>query len=477
MKKRISRRQFISTSAATTAVLGAAAARGRQQAQALAGRFDAESRRRRLGALARRQAAAVAQGVTWGTPWPRGKQREAEELRAARRGPEAPAAAELAARLLARRFAQVDRACAAAGRRTGNGPFEVVAQPGAAKLAGQREREGNATARSKSTPASSCAACRAAARTSSTSITRGGREALRDGKLVLLRQDRAASSGDAQVRQENFESAHRESDRRAARPGARGRQARRQTFATARAHWLPFTLRLYFYAGSDALRVLHTIVFDGDESQDFIRGIGLRFSAPLTDALHDRHVRFAGEQDGVFGEAVRGLTGLRRDPGAAARKAQIDGVAAARHRARRQRTCCSTFRPSATGRCCSRTPTLSPSASAPPTATPGSTRRRAVAPAASGTSAARRAASPSAFAISGRAIRRSSTSAHAHENRGHGHDVGVGAGRAADGPALLSRRPGPGHVREAVSRAVSRSPTKTTSPASARRWASRAPAS
>ena len=59
--------------------------------------------------------------------------------------------------------------------------------------------------------------------------------------------------------------------------------------------WLPFTLRLYFYAGSDALRVLHTIVFDGDESQDFIRGIGLRFSAPLTDALHDRHVRFAGE--------------------------------------------------------------------------------------------------------------------------------------------------------------------------------------
>ncbi len=62
--------------------------------------------------------------------------------------------------------------------------------------------------------------------------------------------------------------------------------------------------------------MLHTIVFDGDESQDFIRGIGLRFSTPLTDALHDRHVRFVGEQDGLFAEAVRGLTGLRRDPGA-----------------------------------------------------------------------------------------------------------------------------------------------------------------
>ena len=49
--------------------------------------------------------------------------------------------------------------------------------------------------------------------------------------------------------------------------------------------------------------------------------------SPLSDALHDRHVRFCGENDGVFGEAVRGLTGLRRNPGNAARDAQIAGRA------------------------------------------------------------------------------------------------------------------------------------------------------
>ena len=38
-------------------------------------------------------------------------------------------------------------------------------------------------------------------------------------------------------------------------------------------------------------------------------------------------MRFVGEQ-GLFAEAVRGLTGLRRDPGAAARKNQVDGTAA-----------------------------------------------------------------------------------------------------------------------------------------------------
>ena len=89
--------------------------------------------------------------------------------------------------------------------------------------------------------------------------------------------------------------------------------------------WLPFVLRLYFYAGSDAVRVMHTFIFDGDEHKDFIRGLGLRLSVPMRDELHDRHVRFSGQDRGVFGEAVRGLTGLRRDPGEAIRKAQVAG--------------------------------------------------------------------------------------------------------------------------------------------------------
>ncbi len=89
--------------------------------------------------------------------------------------------------------------------------------------------------------------------------------------------------------------------------------------------WLPFTVRLYLHAGGDAVRVMHSFVYDGDEYKDFVAGLGLRFEVPLPDAPHDRHVRFVGEEGGVFGEAVRGITGLRRDPGAEARAAQVAG--------------------------------------------------------------------------------------------------------------------------------------------------------
>lgn len=88
---------------------------------------------------------------------------------------------------------------------------------------------------------------------------------------------------------------------------------------------LPFVVRLYFYEGSEAIRMLHTIIYDADEQKDFISGIGIRFSVPLEGETYNRHIRFTGENEGVFAEAVKGLTGLRRDPGEAARNAQIAG--------------------------------------------------------------------------------------------------------------------------------------------------------
>ena len=75
------------------------------------------------------------------------------------------------------------------------------------------------------------------------------------------------------------------------------------------------------------MRVMHSFIYDGDEHKDFVAGLGLRFEVPLADASHDRHIRFAGEGDGLFAEAVRGLTGLRRDPGRAVCKAQVAGLA------------------------------------------------------------------------------------------------------------------------------------------------------
>lgn len=91
--------------------------------------------------------------------------------------------------------------------------------------------------------------------------------------------------------------------------------------------WLPFTVRFYLYAGSEAIRVIHTIVYDGDAKKDFLSGIGIRFDVPLAgEELYDRHLRIAGVDGGILHEAVQGITGLRRDPGAAVQSAQFNGT-------------------------------------------------------------------------------------------------------------------------------------------------------
>jgi len=323
MKKRISRRQFISSTVATSAALGSVATQSSGSPSPTVSMTNPGS-----GAWVRwldGSASAVAQGVTWGTPWPRGQQHEAKNF--ALRGADnklQPLQTWPLAYWPDGSLKWTAHALAPSAD-TGNGPFEVVAQRNATKTASLVLKESDAAVEID-TGQFVCRLPRKGSNIIET-ISRGGRETLRDGRLVLLRQDRAASSDDAQVRQESFESSLEKITVEQRGP-VRAVVKLEGKHSNGSRGWLPFTLRLYFYAGSDALRVLHTIVFDGDESKDFIRGIGLRFSTPLTDALHDRHVRFVGEQDGLFAEAVRGLTGLRRDTGQAARKAQIDGLAA-----------------------------------------------------------------------------------------------------------------------------------------------------
>jgi hypothetical protein len=88
---------------------------------------------------------------------------------------------------------------------------------------------------------------------------------------------------------------------------------------------LPFSVRLYFYAGAASVRIVHSFIFDGDPQKDFIRGLSVRAGVPMTDEMYNRHVRFSGQNDGVWGEAVRSLTGLRRDAGKTAKDSQIAG--------------------------------------------------------------------------------------------------------------------------------------------------------
>jgi len=73
--------------------------------------------------------------------------------------------------------------------------------------------------------------------------------------------------------------------------------------------WLPFHVRLYFYAGETQVRMVHTIFFDGDQEKDFIRGLGVTFAVPMREEVQNRHVRFSGEGEGVWSEPIQPLIG------------------------------------------------------------------------------------------------------------------------------------------------------------------------
>ncbi|WP_174864435.1 exo-rhamnogalacturonan lyase family protein [Duganella dendranthematis] len=158
-------------------------------------------------------------------------------------------------------------------------------------------------------------------------IQRAGKPLLREGRLVLL-VDSAADDETSAAGRRAYDSVidsvtlEQTGPQRAV---VRVNGAHRHADG---ARLLPFVVRLYFYKNSDAIRVLHTLVYDADPQQSFIRGVGLRFNVPLTAPLYDRYIRFVGTNGGVFAEAVQGLTGLRRDAGAAA-EAQLKGRAVA----------------------------------------------------------------------------------------------------------------------------------------------------
>ncbi|MDT9686030.1 Tat pathway signal sequence domain protein, partial [Streptomyces sp. TRM76323] len=156
------------------------------------------------------------------------------------------------------------------------------------------------------------------------SVTRGGAKIATDGRLVLLRQSDLDDGDQGNAKWERFDGEieravveQRGPVRAVVRIDGKHRKGSRR--------WLPFSVRLYFYAGAESFRMVHTITYDGDQNKDFVRGLGVRFTVPMRDAAYDRHVRIAGEGEGFLTEAVQGITGLRRDPGAAVRAAQVKG--------------------------------------------------------------------------------------------------------------------------------------------------------
>jgi hypothetical protein len=156
------------------------------------------------------------------------------------------------------------------------------------------------------------------------SIARGGAVVVRDGELVSLLQHELPEDGSAARTACGGEvTAVTVEQDGPVRAVLRVEGSHRSVEGSFR--WLPFVVRLVFAADGRSIRMVHTFVWDGDAERDFLAGLGVRFAVPLRAAPHDRHVRIAGADGGFLVEAVRGLTGLRRDPGAQVRAAQVAG--------------------------------------------------------------------------------------------------------------------------------------------------------
>jgi len=158
------------------------------------------------------------------------------------------------------------------------------------------------------------------------SATRAGRLTLKEAKLIALWQDQPDLDSTGSLSQQTFTSKVTKVTVEQKGP-VRAVLKLEGTHSGNGRDWLPFSVRLYFYAGSESVRIVHSFIFDGDPAKDFIRGLGVTAKTPLADETYDRHIRLSGEGVGVWSEAVRPVTGLRRDPGQAYKDAQIAGQA------------------------------------------------------------------------------------------------------------------------------------------------------
>jgi hypothetical protein len=148
------------------------------------------------------------------------------------------------------------------------------------------------------------------------SLSIGGRPVGTRGRLIAVREDRTDLATQGLLREEQFTSRVQQVTLEQSGPGRAVVKIEGVHFApTSNREWLPFTVRLYFHAGSADIRLVHTFVYDGDPAQDFIKGLGLSFTVPLQEELHNRHIRLAGDDGGIWTQPVQMLPGYRQQAG------------------------------------------------------------------------------------------------------------------------------------------------------------------
>jgi hypothetical protein len=142
------------------------------------------------------------------------------------------------------------------------------------------------------------------------SLAVDGRTVARHGRLVgIVQEGPELDSGDLPPRERFGTEVEKVTVEQTGPVRAVVRVEGRHRGARSQRLWLPFTVRFYFYAGRPEIRLVHSFVFDGDQERDFIRGLGLAFAVPFREEVHNRHVRFSGEADGLWAEPVQPMVG------------------------------------------------------------------------------------------------------------------------------------------------------------------------
>ncbi len=151
------------------------------------------------------------------------------------------------------------------------------------------------------------------------------------GRLVAVREDRTELAAKGLRREEQFTGQVAKVTLEQSGP----QRAVLKVEGTHRAvaggrQWLPFTVRLYFHAGSADIRLVHTFICDGEADRDFIKGLGLSFGVPFEEERHNRHIRFAGDDGGIWTQPVQMLPGYRAQAGAQIGQLYADHLAGRR---------------------------------------------------------------------------------------------------------------------------------------------------
>jgi hypothetical protein len=247
----------------------------------------------------------VASGVSWGVPWPRGTVSANQPMTAVFSGKALPTQTWPLAYWPDGSIKWTGMSIAAAAQLSA--PLQITVGKSSAPDRPVSVRE-TAQRIEVATGPLLCQISRSGANLFE-SLLVDGREVARAGRLTLLREIRTGDDASATVREESYTShvskvTVEQSGPVRATVRIEGLHQASVAENGRTRQWLPFTVRLYFTAGLNSVRIVHTFVFDGDQFTDFIRGIGIAFTVPFREELQNRHVRFASDSDGLFSEPV-----------------------------------------------------------------------------------------------------------------------------------------------------------------------------